>query len=99
VTAAAVRATATAEDTVAVGATVKAKAMAEDTAAAVVCQATNCLDQRRTNFYGGSGGPHRTAHRKPAAAIQAEAEKLAADAAYRAEAMQLLRDMETLRAC
>ena len=36
------------------------------------------------------------AHRKAAATIRAEAEKLAA--ADRAEAMQVLRDMETLRA-
>jgi hypothetical protein len=38
------------------------------------------------------------ARRKAAAAIRAEAEKLAADKADRAEAMQVLRDMETLRA-
>ena len=38
------------------------------------------------------------AHRKTAAAIRAEAEELAADEADRAEAMQVLRDMETLRA-
>ena len=38
------------------------------------------------------------AHRKAAAAIRAEAEELAADEADRAEAMQVLRDMETLRA-
>ncbi len=38
------------------------------------------------------------ARRKAAAAIRAEAEELAADEADRAEAMQVLRDMETLRA-
>lgn len=38
------------------------------------------------------------AHRKAAATIRAEAEELAADEADRAEAMQVLRDMETLRA-
>lgn len=38
------------------------------------------------------------AHQKAAAAIRAEAEELAADEADRAEAMQVLRDMETLRA-
>ena len=38
------------------------------------------------------------AHRKAAATIRAETEKLAADEADRAEAMQVLRDMETLRA-
>lgn len=38
------------------------------------------------------------AQRKAAAAIRAEAEGLAADEADRAEAMQVLRDMETLRA-
>ena len=38
------------------------------------------------------------ARRKAAAAIRAEAEELAADEADRAEAMQILRDMETLRA-
>ena len=35
---------------------------------------------------------------KAAAAIRAEAEELAADPVDRAEAMQVLRDMETLRA-
>ncbi|OBI67826.1 hypothetical protein [Mycobacterium sp. E796] len=38
------------------------------------------------------------ARRKAAAAVHAEAEKLAADKADRAEALQVLRDMETLRA-
>ena len=38
------------------------------------------------------------ARRKTVAAIRAEAEELAADEADRAEAMQVLRDMETLRA-
>jgi hypothetical protein len=38
------------------------------------------------------------ARRKAAAVIRAEAEELAADEADRAEAMQVLRDMETLRA-
>ena len=38
------------------------------------------------------------ARRKAGAAIRAEAEELAADEADRAEAMQVLRDMETLRA-
>jgi len=38
------------------------------------------------------------ARRKAAEAIRAEAEELAADKANRAEAMQVLRDMETLRA-
>jgi hypothetical protein len=38
------------------------------------------------------------AHRKANAAIRAEAEDLAADESDRAEAMQVLRDMETLRA-
>ncbi|MDT5257716.1 MAG: hypothetical protein QOD10_2796 [Mycobacterium sp.] len=38
------------------------------------------------------------AHRKAAEAIRAEAEELAADEADRAEATQVLRDMETLRA-
>jgi antitoxin component of RelBE/YafQ-DinJ toxin-antitoxin module len=38
------------------------------------------------------------ARRKAAAAIRAEAEELAADEADRAEALQVLRDMETLRA-
>ena len=38
------------------------------------------------------------ARRKAAEAIRAEAEELAADEADRAEAMQVLRDMETLRA-
>jgi hypothetical protein len=38
------------------------------------------------------------ARRRAAAAIRAEAEELAADEVDRAEAMQLLRDMETLRA-
>lgn len=38
------------------------------------------------------------ARRKAEAAIRAEAEELAADEADRAEAMQVLRDMETLRA-
>jgi hypothetical protein len=38
------------------------------------------------------------ARRKAAAAIRHEAEQLAADEADRAEAMQILRDMETLRA-
>ena len=38
------------------------------------------------------------ARRKAGAAIRAEAEMLAADEADRAEAMQVLRDMETLRA-
>jgi antitoxin component of RelBE/YafQ-DinJ toxin-antitoxin module len=38
------------------------------------------------------------ARRKGAASIRAEAEELAADKADRAEAMQVLRDMETLRA-
>ena len=38
------------------------------------------------------------ARRKAAAAIRAEAEKLATDEADRAEVMQVLRDMETLRA-
>lgn len=38
------------------------------------------------------------ARRQAAAAIRAEAEDLAADEADRAEAMQVLRDMETLRA-
>ena len=38
------------------------------------------------------------ARRQAAAAIRTEAEELAADDADRAEAMQVLRDMETLRA-
>ena len=38
------------------------------------------------------------ARRKAAAAIRAEAEELAADESDRAEAVQVLRDMETLRA-
>jgi len=38
------------------------------------------------------------AGRKAAAAVRAEAEELAADEGDRAEAMQVLRDMETLRA-
>jgi hypothetical protein len=38
------------------------------------------------------------ARRKAAAAIRAEAEELAADETDRAEAMQVLRDMEKLRA-
>jgi len=38
------------------------------------------------------------ARRKARAAIRAEAESLAEDAADRAEALQVLRDMETLRA-
>jgi hypothetical protein len=38
------------------------------------------------------------ARRKAAAAIRGEAERLAQDEADRAEAMQVLRDMETLRA-
>ena len=38
------------------------------------------------------------ASRKAAAAIRAEAEDLVGDEADRAEAMQVLRDMETLRA-
>lgn len=38
------------------------------------------------------------ARRKAAAAVRAEAEELAADEADRADAMQVLRDMETLRA-
>ncbi|KAA8939272.1 hypothetical protein [Mycobacterium sp.] len=38
------------------------------------------------------------ARQKAAAAIRAEAEDLAADESDRAEAMQVLRDMETLRA-
>ena len=38
------------------------------------------------------------ARRKAAAAIRAEAEELAVDEVDRAEAMQVLRDMETLRA-
>ena len=38
------------------------------------------------------------ARRKAAAAIRAEANDVAADEADRAEAMQVLRDMETLRA-
>jgi len=38
------------------------------------------------------------ARQKAAAAIRAEAEQLAADEADRAEAIQVLRDMETLRA-
>ncbi len=38
------------------------------------------------------------ARRKAAASIRAEAERLAADEADRAEAAQVLRDMETLRA-
>ncbi len=38
------------------------------------------------------------ARRKAGAAIRAEAERLAADESDRAEAMQVLRDMETLRA-
>ena len=38
------------------------------------------------------------ARRKASAAIRAEAERLAADESDRAEAMQVLRDMETLRA-
>lgn len=38
------------------------------------------------------------ARRKANAAVRAEAEKLAKDEADRAEAMQVLRDMETLRA-
>jgi hypothetical protein len=38
------------------------------------------------------------ARRKAAASIRAEAEALAADDKDRAEAMQVLRDMETLRA-
>jgi hypothetical protein len=38
------------------------------------------------------------ARRKAAAAVRAEAEELAADEADRAEALQVLRDMETLRA-
>jgi hypothetical protein len=38
------------------------------------------------------------ARRKAATAIRAEAEELASDEADRAEAVQVLRDMETLRA-
>jgi hypothetical protein len=38
------------------------------------------------------------ARRKAGAAIRAEAERLAADESDRAESMQVLRDMETLRA-
>lgn len=38
------------------------------------------------------------ARRKAAVAIRAEAEELAADESDRAEAVQVLRDMETLRA-
>lgn len=38
------------------------------------------------------------ARRKAATTIRAEAEELAADEADRAEVMQVLRDMETLRA-
>ena len=38
------------------------------------------------------------ARRKAGTAIRAEAERLAADASDRAESMQVLRDMETLRA-
>jgi hypothetical protein len=38
------------------------------------------------------------ARRKAAAAVRAEAEEVAADEADRAEAVQVLRDMETLRA-
>jgi hypothetical protein len=38
------------------------------------------------------------ARRKASAAIRAEAERLAEDQSDRAEAMQVLRDMETLRA-
>jgi antitoxin component of RelBE/YafQ-DinJ toxin-antitoxin module len=38
------------------------------------------------------------ARRKASATIRAEAERLAEDEADRAEAMQVLRDMETLRA-
>jgi hypothetical protein len=38
------------------------------------------------------------ARRKASAAIRAEAERLAEDESDRAEAMQVLRDMETLRA-
>jgi hypothetical protein len=38
------------------------------------------------------------ARRKAAAAVRAEAEELAADETDRAEAKQVLRDMETLRA-
>jgi post-segregation antitoxin (ccd killing protein) len=38
------------------------------------------------------------ARRKAAAAVRAEAEELAADEADHAEAVQVLRDMETLRA-
>jgi hypothetical protein len=38
------------------------------------------------------------ARRKAAAAVRAEAEEIAADEADRAEARQVLRDMETLRA-
>jgi hypothetical protein len=38
------------------------------------------------------------ARRKAAAGIRAEAEELASDEADRAEAVQVLRDMETLRA-
>jgi len=38
------------------------------------------------------------ARKKAGAAIQAEAERLAEDESDRAEAMQVLRDMETLRA-
>ena len=38
------------------------------------------------------------ARRKAAAAVHAEAEELAGDEADRAEVMQVLRDMETLRA-
>ena len=40
----------------------------------------------------------QAARHKVTAAIRAEAEKLAADDTDRAEAMQVLRDMETLRA-
>ena len=40
----------------------------------------------------------QAARHKVTAAIRAEAEELAADDADRAEAMQVLRDMETLRA-
>jgi hypothetical protein len=38
------------------------------------------------------------ARRQAAAALRAEAEELAVDEADRAESMQVLRDMETLRA-
>ena len=44
------------------------------------------------------GGKYVDGRREAAAAVRAEAEELAADEGDRAEAMQVLRDMETLRA-